>query len=298
MLNSALGTLLYRILPNDYSWGLLSPQEQSIVNSANADQYLDRPEYRNPELKEAYRSFDQDDQRQSDLVGGWLHEWLDNEEPHTVLEIGPGWGFYTHSICFHPAVKRYIAIDNNPYFLDWLRPRLVKVSETKPGFTFDLVVGDAGTVHIPTCDAIVMLSAIHHIPDRAVLFRQLASKLCVGGTIFAIDPSHYLPRIIVLLKKFIRDHRRPGFWRNYRNLNTHHFCTIGEFLRILNEVNELSIDLVRYHNFCFPRGIGRAISLWLNKNYPPPVDGQWVVDRRDSMCRWFCWQMNIVFRRQ
>ena len=73
MLNSALGTLLYRILPNDYSWGLLSPQEQSFVNSANADQYLDRAEYRNPELYESNRSFDQDYPRQSDLVGGGLH---------------------------------------------------------------------------------------------------------------------------------------------------------------------------------------------------------------------------------
>ena len=57
-----------------------------------------------------------------------------------------------------------------------------------------------------------------------------------GSKILFIEPTHYIPRIANLLKKYIKTHRKKIFWEDRNNLSTHHFCTEKE-IKILSKIN-------------------------------------------------------------
>jgi SAM-dependent methyltransferase len=295
MLNNRLGIFLYLLLPNRWSWSLLSDEEKGIIHAANDYHNTTRPDYANPDLYSGGSNFDSPEDRTATIRGRLLQAFLDREQPPAVLEIGPGSGFYTRSICYHTAVKHYVAIDINPAFLGWMKPRLERVTQAKPDFSFELFHGDFKTIDLPVCNAVVLISAVHHIPDRLALIQRLASLLPAGGSLFAVDPSHYIPRILKLLKNFCTQYHWPKFWRHHPNLSTHHFCTLEEYRWILNQVPLMSLESVYY--FSFPRGTGK-IRNWCLKNwYAANPDGLDVVSQSDTILRYLSAEIAAVMRK-
>lgn len=95
MLNIRLGLLLYLLLPNDYSWGLLSDRAKERVLRANYFHNTHRPDYADPECYDSGRGFDVDDERGATPRGRIIQRFLQKYEPKTVLEVRPGSGFCT-----------------------------------------------------------------------------------------------------------------------------------------------------------------------------------------------------------
>lgn len=145
------------------------------------------------------------------------------------MEVGPGSGFYTRLIVTYPSVRRYCAVDINAAFLRYLGSRL---SAARPGLEYELVHGGLGDVRGPF-DAAVLLSTVHHIPDRTGLFRMLAERLRPGGKVLAADPAHYAVRLAKLVRSCLGDgYLTARYRRDLVNISTHHFCTVGEYERI------------------------------------------------------------------
>ena len=265
MLKNRVGFFFYLMLRNDISWSLLSSKEKEIIHAANEFHNNERPDYANPDDYQSGKSFDSDEDRLATTRGKILYDFLEQNQPQTVIELGPGSGFLTRMICEHPAVQHYIAVDINQAFLSWLDPRLAKVSEQKPGFNYDLVSGDFKSMDLPLCDAVILLAAVHHIPDRQVLFKYLGRLLKGGGKVLAMDGSHYLPRMAQLLKKYFAEYHKPAHWQQKHNLSTHHFCTWEEYKSIAKQTNSIQISRCCYYEFNFPIFSRKAISrIWKN----------------------------------
>jgi SAM-dependent methyltransferase len=252
MLNNPFGVLLYLILRNDISWGLLSEEERRSILEANKKHNTGRDDYINPEKYGANRctggknwnSFAKHGDDHRVLV---LLRILDENKPRKVLEVGPGAGFYTRAICEYPTVENYAAIDVGQAFLDYLRPYLEAISRQRR-FTYSLIQGEATQVCLPDkYDLIVLFSTVHHIPNRVDLFRGLASMLSEKGIVFCFDPSHYIYRILRLMKKCVTaGYLKKDFYLNKDNLSTHHMCSYGEYRKIVGSIPSLKIERVLY----------------------------------------------------
>jgi len=252
MLKNPFGYLLYLFLRNDYSWSLLSDKEKARVLNANKGHNTAREDYANPEEYGAKRfaggenwdsfKFDKNNYRSNALL-----ELLEHNKPIRVLEIGPGAGFHTRLICMHPSVRHYAGIDIGQAFLDYLEPRLEKMKEEKD-LTSTLICGEAAKITLPgKYDLIVLFSTVHHIPNRMDLFCNLNNLLSEDGIIFCCDPSHYLPRIINLIKKCIfRGYLKRDHYLNKYNMATHHMCSYGEYKKIIRKLPSLKIENVFY----------------------------------------------------
>jgi len=250
MLKNPFGYLLYLFLRNDYSWGFLSDEEKARVLDANKNYNVTREDYANPELYGGERNiggenWDSFCLRQDDHRGQSLKKMLEEKKPVRVLEIGPGAGYYTRLICESESVTHYTAIDIGPAFLEYLRPRLEKIKQSKT-FSYDLVLGDVVEADLQgSYDCIVLLSAIHHIPNRLELFEKLNSLLLSDGVIFSFEPSHYLPRIFNLSRKCLfNGYLKRSFYSE--NFSTHHMCSYGEYKEITRKLPQLKIDKVFY----------------------------------------------------
>lgn len=252
MLNNPFGVLLYLLLRNDISWGLLSEGERQLILEANKKYNTERDDYANPEKYGTNRceggknwnSYSKHGDDHREMV---LQRILDEGKPRKVLEIGPGAGFYTRAICEYPTVEDYTAIDVGQAFLDYLRPFLEAISKRRR-FTYNLIQGEVTQVRLPDkCDLIVLFSTVHHIPNRVDLFRGLAGMLSENGIIFCFDPSHYLYRIWHLMKNCVTaGYLKKDFYLNRGNLSTHHMCSYGEYKKIARKVDELRIKKVLY----------------------------------------------------
>ncbi len=242
--------MAYLLLRNDIGWKMLSEQERASIIKANMDCNVNRDDYANPEKYGAERliggeNWDNFQTWPDDVRSQALLKMLNDNRPARVLEIGPGAGFYTRGLCEHAAVKEYTAVDIGGAFLDFLRPRLETIKKRK-NFNYNLITGEITGVNIPEkFDLIVLLSTVHHIPNRIDLFKKLSDMLVDGGTIYCFDPSHYLPRIAGLLKKCVFN----GYLKKecrLNNISTHHMCSLGEYKHIIGAVGDLKIEKVFY----------------------------------------------------
>lgn len=250
MLKNSFGYLLYLLLRNDYSWRLLSDEEKAIVLEANKEHNVTREDYANPEKYGGERNkggenWDSFHLHEGDYRGQSLKKLLDEKKPRRVLEIGPGAGYYTRLICEYETVSHYTAIDIGQAFLEYLRPRLENTKQSKT-FSYDLILGDVVEVDLRgSYDFIVLLSAIHHIPNRLELFEKLNSLLPSDRVIYSFHPSHYIPRIFNILRKCLfNGYLRKSFY--LESVGTHHMCSLGEYKRIVCEISELKIEKFFY----------------------------------------------------
>lgn len=254
MLNNPVGIAAYFLLRNDWGWKLLSDDEKAIIHQANQDHNVGRDDYKSPEEYGAERfeggeSWDNYTSENHGLRGETIAKVLEHNKPANVLEIGPGSGFYTRQIAASESVTNMTLLDIGAAFLNFLKPRLEILSEQKPDFKYGLIVKDAKDLDSAehTYDMVFMSSAVHHIPDRVALFDNLARLVRPGGVILCFDPSHYLERIVRLLKRF----RSSGFltksyYMKRTNLSTHHMCTYGEYKKICKSTGAFAIDDVSY----------------------------------------------------
>jgi SAM-dependent methyltransferase len=250
MLKNPFGYMMYLLLRNDIGWGLLSEQERQSVIAANKVYNVKRDDYANPQMYGSVRcdggeNWDNFRLNSDDVRMNALLQVLDSLKPARVLEIGPGAGFYTRCICEHSSVREYTAVDIGQAFLDYLSPRLEKIKERKD-FKYNLISGEITEINLADkFDLVILLSTVHHIPNRTELFKKLADMLTDSGVIFCFDPSHYLPRILGLIKKFIfNGYLRKEFYS--KNISTHHMCSYGEYKRITKRIGNLKIEKTFY----------------------------------------------------
>jgi SAM-dependent methyltransferase len=306
MLNNRLGVFLYLLLQNRWSWNLLSTEEKGIIHKANYDHNNFRPDYKNPEKYETglidegvnWDTFDFHLRGKEDEIV-ILRDYLTAHNPRSVLEVGPGSGFYSRQICEFSSVKEYVACDINNGFLQYLAPRLDQVKRMKSSFHYTLHNGDFKEIDLPRVDSIVLMNTVHHIPDRLLLFDMLRKALTVGGSIICVDPAHYFSRIVTLLRKYFRFMHKPDYWLNRNNLSTHHFCTLSEFKNIGSQVN-LRISREWFCGFSWPFRLHRIFHPLLEKclrksdvkslAFP-------VVQDQDSFLRYFSRRIGIIFNK-
>lgn len=254
LLSSRLGIALYLLLPNRLVWSCLSREDQVRVHQGDVYQNTHRPDYANPNQYQNGTGFDSPPAVRRTRHRLELLDFLNRLQPSSVIEVGPGSGHLTRAIVEFPSVHRYVAVDLNRAFLEHLQPRLERVA--KPGFSFGLVWGTIESVREERFDAAVLVSSVHHIPDRLALFQALAGCLRHQGRVIAIDPTHYLLR----LRKVLRKVTSSGYLAKQleaatRNqLSTHAMCQLGEY-RAVTRRTGLAIARVEFFNQ--PRKVSR-----------------------------------------
>jgi SAM-dependent methyltransferase len=295
-ITSLLGYLLYLIRRNDKSWKSLSSNDQALVFKANMLHNTMRPDYADPKQYQGGESFDSKQSRLARLEGRRLQAFLDEVKPKSVLEVGPGSGFYTQIIVTHPAVVSFTGIDIAQSFLDFIEPHLKSLKSRKPDFRYSLQPGNFMEMNFDLNDAIILTSTAHHIPNRLDLVRWIHKNLLIGGRCFMFEPTHYLPRINDLLGKFMHTYYKADHRTKIENLSTHHFCTLEEFESLCNQVPGLEIKTYSFHRMQFPKIARKALDR-LFRLLKVPREDQWgvyVSDRR-SILRFFSQRMFIEF---
>jgi SAM-dependent methyltransferase len=228
--SSGLGYACYYFFRNDWVWSRLTEQEKSFVKQQNDYWNNNNPGYKNPEEYQGQggQSFRTVGNREESWEGRQLQLFLDRERPRRVLEIGPGSGYYTRQIIDHGSVEEYIATDINVKFLKYIKGAISEHPRCEQVRTEFVQIGELDSLALEV-DAIIMLSALHHIPDRERFINHISRLLVKGGSIFFYEPTHSLARIVPLSWSFIV-HRwystKAVTLRN--NYMTHHFCTVAE----------------------------------------------------------------------
>ena len=292
------GFFLYQILRNDLGWALLNETNREWVHRANLFINTERPEYAKPGTKQGALTFDNYQEPVNDVKGTLLMEYLEQYQPKSVIEIGPGTGFLTGKIADFPSVSKYTGLDINPNFIEFLQPRLEKLAERKPGFEFELIAGDFKEEEMAPGDSVIFLSAVHHIPDRVELFESIARVLQPGGTMFSMEPTHYIPRMLLILRKFLRGNYGKAFRETYRSMGTHNFCTKEEFERVFRKVGGLSIEECQYIRFEFPPVAKLFLRALLHRRgVRRSPEGWFILDGKNHPLRFFSGRMSLVARR-
>ncbi|MBW1713579.1 MAG: class I SAM-dependent methyltransferase [Deltaproteobacteria bacterium] len=282
ILDTAWGVALYLLLRNDVSWALLSDEDRRRVKAANLKHNTQRPTYADPTKYGGGRTYDLPGERRATAKGALLQDFLDKGNPESILEVGPGSGYYTRQLVEHPSVKRYAAIDIGGAFIEFLEPRLSQLKNVDSR----LYCGDVITIDLDSkFEAIVLLSAVHHIPDRLELFQRLFELLADGGRIFAFDAAHYLPRLWRLSKKMVgKGYLTKAYRADVTNLSTHHMCTLGEYRKICRRIEGLQIEAAHFGEH------SRPFNWFLKKN-------QGLTFNQKTWLRFFSSRMAIIMKK-
>jgi SAM-dependent methyltransferase len=141
------------------------------------------------------------------LLASPIRRWMQNPEkllaPYvkegmTVLEPGPGMGFFTLPLArMAGAAGRVVAVDIQARMLDDLRRRAAKAGlseriETRLAQPETLGLGDLkGAV-----DFVLAFAVAHEMPSIEVFFSELAEALKPGGLLLLAEPrGHVKPEV-------------------------------------------------------------------------------------------------------
>ena len=110
----------------------------------------------------------------------------------TILDIGSGFG--ESSVYFALKGAKVTTVDISAAMVD-IAVRLGRYY----GVEIEGIVSVGETLDVPEnqFDFVYIANAIHHVPDRAALFRQIHKALRPGGRFYSIDPLGYNPAINV-----------------------------------------------------------------------------------------------------
>jgi SAM-dependent methyltransferase len=115
-------------------------------------------------------------------------------EGATVLEPGPGMGFFTLPMArLAGASGRIVAVDIQPKMLDRLRRRASKAGlaeriETRLAIPESLGIADLnGRV-----DFVLAFAMVHEMPSAGTFFREVAAALKPGGKLLFAEPSGHV----------------------------------------------------------------------------------------------------------
>lgn len=112
----------------------------------------------------------------------------------TVLEPGPGMGFFTLELARRVGdTGRVVAIDVQPKMLKSLKARAAKAGL---GHRIDDRLASPGSMNIPDLsgrtDFALLFAVAHEMPSIPILFKQLASALKPGATALLAEPAGHV----------------------------------------------------------------------------------------------------------
>jgi ubiquinone/menaquinone biosynthesis C-methylase UbiE len=123
-----------------------------------------------------------------ELLGPYVREGM------TVLEPGPGMGFFTLPMARMVGDSgRVIAVDLQPRMLDGLRRRAERA-----GLLSRIEVRQAGRGSLGVdnlsgkVDLVVAIAVVHEIPSSEHFFREAAQALKPGGTLLLVEPKGHV----------------------------------------------------------------------------------------------------------
>ena len=137
------------------------------------------------------------------LLASPVRRWMQNPEdmvgPHieagmTVLEPGPGMGFFTLPMAeMVGSSGRVVAVDIQPRMLERLRRRAAKAGLT-PRLDARLALpGSLGVSDLSgTVDFVLACAVVHEMPSSEVFFREAAAALKPGGTLLLVEPAGHV----------------------------------------------------------------------------------------------------------
>jgi 2-polyprenyl-3-methyl-5-hydroxy-6-metoxy-1,4-benzoquinol methylase len=261
------------MLRNDWVWSRLSEAERAFVKAHNEYWNNNARGYKDPAAYQGQRgqSFFTPGNRSATWKGREIEKFLLKNRPRRVLEIGPGSGYYSRQIVDQSFVEGYAASDINSGFLDFIESG---IREHPRGSSVKFERATISQLHrIRPVDAILVLSALHHVPDRPEFVNELAKSLNPGGVIFFYEPSHSLLRILELALSYARHGwYRTSVVRRRNNYMTHHFCTVGETMSIARITSLRLLDLNLKCPFPLPKirvvqaPFAREMTFTLRKN--------------------------------
>jgi ubiquinone/menaquinone biosynthesis C-methylase UbiE len=115
-------------------------------------------------------------------------------EGMTVLEPGPGMGFFTLELARGVGARgRVVAVDLQPRMLAGLRRRAARAGldariETRQARPDSLCVEDlAGMV-----DLVFAFAVVHELPDAGRFFAEVSPTLKPGGTVLVAEPAGHV----------------------------------------------------------------------------------------------------------
>ena len=123
-------------------------------------------------------------------------------EGMTVVEIGPGMGFFTLELARKvTAAGRVIAIDIQPQMLERLEQR-AKAAGLQDRIETRLARSDSmGMADLAQAvDFVFAYAVVHELPDDRAFFQEAFTVLKPGATLFIAEPGHH-----VSLDKFNRE---------------------------------------------------------------------------------------------
>ena len=144
-------------------------------------------------------------------------------EGMTVLEPGPGMGFFTLEAARLAGPRgRVVAVDLQPKMLAALRRRAaragladrIEVREARAG---SLGVGDlAGKV-----DLVLALLMVHEVPDAGRFYAEVGATLAPGGRVLVVEPVGHVPApafaesLAAAARAGLRAAPGPRVWRSH-----------------------------------------------------------------------------------
>ena len=164
-----------------------------------------------------------------------------NKTSLNVLEIGPGAGYYTRYIIDNFRVYSYKAIEISNYFANELDRKFKRL-----GKNYKVIQGEAleelKLIKDEEYDLILFASTFHHLVDRQNIFIEIERILKKNGSVIFREPCHYLPRIVDLILKMLRnDYLQKYIFCRKDFIATHHFCTLWEFKTYIKKLKKLVI---------------------------------------------------------
>ncbi len=133
-----------------------------------------------------------------------IRRWLQNPDdviaPYvtpgmTVLEPGPGMGFFTLPLARRVGSGRVIAIDIQEKMLAALRRRATKAGliqriETRLAKPDSLAIDDLSGI----VDFVLVAAVLHEMPSAERFFRDAAAALARGGRLLLAEPAGHVSR--------------------------------------------------------------------------------------------------------
>jgi cyclopropane fatty-acyl-phospholipid synthase-like methyltransferase len=131
-----------------------------------------------------------------------IRRWMQNPDeiiaPYvtpgmTVLEPGPGMGFFTLPLARRVGSGRVIAVDIQPKMLSALRRRATKAGliqriDTRLAKSDSLAIDDLrGSV-----DFVLAVAVVHEMPSADAFFCQTAAALAPGGRLLFAEPAGHV----------------------------------------------------------------------------------------------------------
>jgi SAM-dependent methyltransferase len=143
-----------------------------------------------------------------------------------ALEVGAGSGYFTTLIARH--ARSVLALEPVADMRAVLEARCRSEGVDNVEVLDVSAAALAETVPPASVDTAFIIQSLHHLHDRAEVFRALGHVVKPGGRLLMVEPHHNLRRAARLLRKYLTTYHAREFWSDERNWATHDFLTRGE----------------------------------------------------------------------